>query len=44
MPPDNPIDDALHYVYRIDRPGAASLASPAPRTDPGWAAGERGGS
>jgi aminoglycoside 6'-N-acetyltransferase len=22
MSPDNPIDDALHYIYRIDRPGA----------------------
>jgi len=20
MPPDNPIDDALHYIYRVDRP------------------------
>jgi aminoglycoside 6'-N-acetyltransferase len=26
MPPDNPIDDALHYIYRVDRPGAASSA------------------
>jgi aminoglycoside 6'-N-acetyltransferase len=26
MPPDNPVDDALHYIYRADRPGAASLA------------------
>jgi predicted dinucleotide-binding enzyme len=24
--PDNPIDDALHYIYRVDRPCAASLA------------------
>lgn len=24
MSPDNPIDDALHYIYRVDRPGAAS--------------------
>jgi len=22
MSPDNPIDDALHYIYRVDRPGA----------------------
>lgn len=26
MSPDNPIDDALHYIYRVDRPGAASSA------------------
>jgi len=26
MSPDNPIDDALHYIYRVDRPGAASPA------------------
>ena len=26
MSPDNPIDDALHYIYRADRPGAASSA------------------
>jgi aminoglycoside 6'-N-acetyltransferase len=24
MSPDNPIDDALRYIYRVDRPGAAS--------------------
>ena len=26
MPPDNPIDDPLHYIYRADRPRAASSA------------------
>jgi aminoglycoside 6'-N-acetyltransferase len=26
MSSDNPIDDALHYIYRVDRPGAASSA------------------
>ena len=26
MTPDNPIDDALHYIYRVDRPATASLA------------------
>jgi aminoglycoside 6'-N-acetyltransferase len=24
MPPDNPIDDALHYIYRVDRPARTS--------------------
>jgi aminoglycoside 6'-N-acetyltransferase len=23
MSPDNPIDDPLHYVYRVDRPNVA---------------------
>ncbi len=23
MPPDNPVDDPLHYVYRVDRPPRA---------------------
>jgi len=23
MEPDNPVDDPLHYVYRIDRPTSA---------------------
>jgi aminoglycoside 6'-N-acetyltransferase len=22
MEPDNPVDDPLHHVYRVDRPGA----------------------
>src|SRR5215207_9227252 len=31
MEPDNPIDDPLHYVYRIDRPGTdPSGAGPEP--------------
>ena len=41
MSPDNPIDDALRYIYRVDRPGGGarlmwgkvSLLDPA--TDPG---------
>jgi hypothetical protein len=28
MSPDNPIDDALHYIYRVDRPGAAGGLAP----------------
>jgi aminoglycoside 6'-N-acetyltransferase len=26
MSPDNPIDDALRYIYRVDRPGVDSSA------------------
>lgn len=26
MSPDNPVDDPLHYVYRVDRPDAAASA------------------
>ena len=27
LEPDNPVDDPLHYVYRLDRPPAATFAS-----------------
>jgi aminoglycoside 6'-N-acetyltransferase len=33
MSPDNPIDDVLHYIYRVDRPGAASSALGVTRTN-----------
>ncbi|MGN6608008.1 MAG: GNAT family N-acetyltransferase [Jatrophihabitans sp.] len=25
IPPENPVDDPLHYVYRLDRPGSPDL-------------------
>jgi aminoglycoside 6'-N-acetyltransferase len=32
MEPDNPIDDPLHYVYRIDRPQRARSTRPSSQT------------
>jgi aminoglycoside 6'-N-acetyltransferase len=26
MTPDNPVDEPLHYVYRVDRPGSGEMA------------------
>jgi aminoglycoside 6'-N-acetyltransferase len=35
MEPDNPIDDPLHYVYRIDRPQRARSTRPSSQTGSG---------
>ena len=31
MTPDNPVDEPLHYVYRVDRPTRAGSAVPLPK-------------
>ncbi|GAA1607822.1 hypothetical protein GCM10009789_72800 [Kribbella sancticallisti] len=35
MEPDNPIDDPLHYLYRIDRPQRARSTRPSSQTGSG---------